>query len=296
MKPMLAAKATVEDVHNLSYPVFVSPKLDGIRCLIINGTAVSRNLKPIPNLMVSSILAGLPAMDGELIIGPPNAPDAFNRTSSGVMRREGIPKVMYHVFDAITAGAFGFSQRLELATSYANASGDYVQPVPHKLVKSPEALLKYEQQQVMAGFEGIMIRSPDGLYKHGRSTLREGALLKLKRFEDGEARIVGFEELEENHNEQTRDELGRAKRSSHKTGRKQADTLGALVVQDLVTGARFNIGSGFSEAERRDIWSRRSGRGSVLGAVVKYRYQASGVKNKPRFPTWAGFRHEDDMG
>lgn len=292
MKPMLAAKC--EDVEALTYPLLVSPKLDGVRCLIINGQAMSRNMKPIPNRVVAEVLSGLPAMDGELVVGPPAAPDVFNRTTSGVMSRDGAPVFTYWVFDALTTGPFQFSQRLEMAKSYANASGKQVQFVAHKLIKTPEGLLEYEAQMLLAGYEGIMMRDPAGPYKQGRSTLREGYLLKLKRFEDAEAEVIGFVEKEHNDNAQTRDELGRAKRSSHKAGKRAADTLGALIVQDTVTGTRFNVGSGFSEAERADIWERRTGDRSFLGSVVKYRYQPAGVKDLPRFPTFIGWRHADD--
>ena len=52
MKPMLAALC--EDVTKLRYPVIASPKLDGIRALVIDGQLVSRTLKPIPNRYVQS--------------------------------------------------------------------------------------------------------------------------------------------------------------------------------------------------------------------------------------------------
>lgn len=291
MKPNLAAKVT--DVHNdIGYPVFVSPKLDGVRCLIINGIAVSRNLKPIPNRVVSEVLRDMPAMDGELIVGPPHGPDVFNRTSSGVMSRDGVPKFTYWVFDALTNAPMQFNERYDLMKRYVNSVGSrVVQPVIQKFVKTPEALLAYEADMLLAGYEGIMIRSPNGLYKQGRSTVREGGLLKLKRFEDGEAEVIGFVEKERNDNEQTRDELGRAKRSSHKSGKRAAGTLGALIVKDRVSGVQFQIGSGFSESERADVWGDR---GSFLGRLVKYKFQAVGVKEAPRFPTFIGWRSEAD--
>ena len=99
LKPMLCA--TVTDISKLRYPYLASPKLDGIRCLIHNGTAVSRNLKPIRNKYIASCLKGLPPLDGELIVGDPTAPDCFNRTSSGVMSADGEPDFKYYVFDRI---------------------------------------------------------------------------------------------------------------------------------------------------------------------------------------------------
>src|SRR6187549_3347693 len=121
-KPMLSGKLT--DPHALAYPVLASPKLDGIRCLILNGVPVSRNLKHIPNDAVRGMLTGLPPMDGELVVGPVNGTDVFQRTSSGVMSKDGVPKFTFWVFDVITAQhTMPFNQRLEMAKSYANSSG-----------------------------------------------------------------------------------------------------------------------------------------------------------------------------
>lgn len=292
MKPMLAGK--LEDPHQLSFPVLASPKLDGIRTIIHNNQPVSRNLKPIPNLKVQEVLGGLPPMDGELIVGDPRAKDVFQRTSSGVMSRDGVPPFTYYVFDCLTRAPMGFNQRLELAKSYANSCGAWVQLVEHTLIRTVEGLLAYEEAMVAEGYEGIMIRDPMGPYKFGRSTTREGWLLKMKRFEDAEAEVIGFVEKEHNDNPLEQDALGRAKRSSHKANKRAADTLGALVVQDVATRTQFNIGTGFSEVERADIWSRRTGSRSLLGSIVKYRYQPTGVKEAPRFPVFVGWRHEDD--
>ena len=289
MKPMLAGK--LEDPNKLNFPVLASPKLDGVRCLVINGQAVSRNMKPIPNAAISEMLRHMPPVDGELIVGKPGAPDVFQRTSSGVMSRGGIPKFKFWVFDALTRKAMPFSERLELAKSYVNGF-EHAMHVPHKLIHNVDDLLEYEARQLLMGYEGIMLRDPAGPYKQGRSTAREGWLLKFKRFQDAEAVVIDFEELEHNDNEQTRDELGRAKRSSHKINKRAADTLGALVVQDVITGQPFKIGTGFSEAQRADIWNRR---GSILGKLVKYRFQPTGVKDAPRFPSFLGFRDEADL-
>lgn len=291
MKPMLAGKA---DLSKLSYPILCSPKLDGVRCLILGGKPVSRNLKPIPNMGVQSILQGLPQFDGELIVGPPAAPDAFNVTSSGVMSTGGFPDFTFWVFDVVTVKPYPFEERLKMAMQFADASGNCVQFVDHQLIQDEAGLLKYESKVLGLGYEGVMLRAPDGPYKYGRSTPKEGYLLKLKRFEDSEARVIGFEEKEHNDNELTTDALGRAKRTSHKANKRGAGTLGSLTVEDVATGVRFSIGSGFNEVERADIWRARGGSGSLLGSVVKYRFQPTGVKSKPRFPTYLGVRHAQD--
>jgi len=137
-----------------------------------------------------------------------------------------------------------------------------------------------------------MIRTPLGKYKCGRSTLKEQILMKLKRFHDAEAKVIDFEEKMQNENVQERDEFGLAKRSSKKDGLVPANTLGALIVEDLKTGVRFNIGSGFDDELKKEIWLHKR---KYKNKIVKYKYQSIGVKNAPRFPVFLGFRSKLDI-
>lgn len=289
-KPMLAGK--VSDIDALEYPLFASVKLDGIRCCIIGGVPYSRNMKPIQNNAVREMLSGLPAMDGEIIVGPAAGQGVFSRTSSAVMSRDGVPEFTFWVFDVILNAAHPFNQRMEMAKAWAAASGKYVRHVPHKLIKTPEGLRDYEEQSLLAGYEGVMVRSLDGPYKNGRATEREGSLLKLKRFDDSEAEAIGFVEKMHNDNEQTRDELGRAKRSSAKAGKRAAGVLGAIECRDVYSGVEFELGTGFDDAGRADIWANRDG---LLGRTLKYKFQPTGVKDKPRFPVFMGWRDAADL-
>lgn len=284
-KPMLAGKVT--DIEALEYPLLASPKLDGIRCVIIGGVPLSRNMKPIPNRAIREILTGLPAMDGELIVGAPGGKDVFQRTSSGVMSAEGVPEFKFWVFDVILQQLMPYNQRYELAKAWAASCGSTVNHVTHKLIKNPEALQEYEAQMLLAGFEGVMVRSLDGPYKNGRATEREGSLLKIKRFEDSEAEVLGTVEKMHNANELQKDELGRAKRSSHKAGKVGTGLIGALQVRDVYSGVEFQIGAGLSDDQRREPF--------LKGTIVKYRFQPTGVKDKPRFPIFMGRRHEADL-
>ena len=94
-KPMLSGKAILS---RLSYPCLVSPKLDGVRAIVINGVVMSRNLKPIPNAYIQKILGEFEYYDGELIVGDPTDPACYRNTVSGVMSMDGEPKVKFWVF------------------------------------------------------------------------------------------------------------------------------------------------------------------------------------------------------
>lgn len=296
-KPMLAVEAPAK----LVFPLYASPKLDGVRCVIGGAQALSRTLKPIPNRFVQHYLGNpmLEGLDGELIVGPPAAEDVYRVTSSGVMSQDGTPDFTFYVFDYFNDPdhARPYNHRLpRLIDGLADiVEGDKfprVKLLEQRYVTTEEKLLRYESEVLAQGYEGVMLRSPAGIYKHGRSTAREGYLLKLKRFSDGEARITGFEELMHNANEAQLDELGHTKRSSHQENLVPMDTLGALQVEDCATGVAFKIGTGYTAIHRKQIWQQRD---RLVGAIVKYKHFEVGVKDAPRFPVWLGFRDPIDM-
>lgn len=295
IKPMLSG--TVTDPAALRYPVLVSPKLDGYRASVQGGVVLSRNLKPIPNAHVQAAFGGsrYEGLDGELIVGDPAAPDAFRTTASGVTRREGTPDVRFYVFDvAMHDSKFEFAARLEYARQVSRSSSTVIH-VSHMLVHSAKDLAAAEEVALATGYEGVMIRDPRGPYKQGRSTEREGWLLKLKRFEDAEAEVLDYEERRHNANTATRDALGHVKRSSHKANKHGTGTLGALLVRGLngaYRGRVFSVGTGWTDEERAALWLERE---SLPGKALKYKFFPLGSKEAPRFPTFLAFINREDV-
>lgn len=294
-KPMLSGKVPA-DLDKIRYPVLVSPKLDGIRCIVDeHGNAFTRNLKPVPNEYVRAKikLAKLRNLDGELIVGDPSGIDVINRTTSGVMSRDGEPDFTFHVFDAFESPSMNFEYRLEDARKAVRAAQKaghaWVKSVRHIVLGNSQHLTEFAERQVAEGYEGAMLRSFEGAYKFGRSTTKEGGLLKYKFFEDAEARVIDFVELMHNENEQTRDELGRSKRSKKKSGLVATGKLGALVCE--FKGKRFEIGTGFTEQQRWDIWEDRN---NVLPVPrVTFKYQGLTPDGVPRFPVFREFRYDN---
>ena len=282
MKPMLACEANLKA---LKFPVLASPKLDGVRAIIRDGVVLSRSLKPIPNRHVQMMFGRpeLEGLDGELILGDPTHPEAYRRTVSAIMSIEGDPDVDFHVFDRWDRD-YPYN---EVALSYGLTI-----PVCSTPIHNMEELEEYEVALLDKGYEGVILRDPQSPYKFGRSTVKEGYLLKLKRFADSEAEILGFEELLHNQNEATINETGHHERSTKQDGLLPADTLGALIVRDIHSGAEFKIGTGFTAAERKKFWNMRS---FLRCTLVKYQYFPTGSKEKPRFPSFQGFRHQIDL-
>lgn len=288
-KPMLAG--TVKDMKTIQYPVLCTPKLDGIRCLKIDGKAVSRNFKQIPNRYVRSWIEDYfpDGVDGELIVEG----DTFQATTSAVMRESGEPEVTYYVFDYVDDGDLNSPyvvrvQRLHGLRSLATRC----KPVIPTEIENEKELLEFEQKCLAEGYEGVMLRTPEGPYKCGRSTVREGYLLKLKRFSDAEATIVGFEERLHNANEAKKDAFGRTERSTHKANMIPTGVLGAFRVKSKEFKSEFSIGTGMNDAQRDEFWKKRE---QLMGKLLKFKYQAIGVKDVARFPVFLGLRHENDL-
>ena len=103
-----------------------------------------------------------------------------------------------------------------------------------------------------------MLKRIDSLYAAGRSD----DLLKVKTHNDAEATVVG-----------------------HLPGKgKYRGMLGALKVQ-LDNGRQFRIGTGFSDAERRNP--------PPVGALVTFRYRGYTATGLPRFASYLRVRNDE---
>ena len=233
---------------------WLSEKLDGVRAYWDGKQFLSRqgNLYHAPTWFT----VGLPAvpLDGELRI----ARKAFQRTVSIVRRQdqsEHWKDVKFLVFDA-PAVVGPFEDRIAyLKVQIATWNATYTSLLDQQLCTSVEQLRTELARVEQLGGEGLMLRQPGSQYVAGRSS----TLLKVKRFHDAEAVVVGHEP-------------GKGK---HK-GR-----LGALAVQ-LSNGKRFSVGTGFKDKER--------GNPPAIGTTISFRYQELTDGGIPRFPSFVRVR------
>ncbi len=284
-QPMLANN-TIPDLYTeVKYPCYIQPKFDGIRCIGINGVAYSRKMKPIPNKHIQQWFSAnnVHGLDGELmVVGD------FNNVQSAVMSEDGTPDFYYMVYDYWDSDK-DYIERLKLLRNNLlyNDYGAVVFAATTLVVGDAEEAIKLTANFVNEGMEGAMLRSFNGKYKQGRSTMKEGYLLKVKTFLDDEAVIVGFEEKMTNTNTKETDERGYSKRSSKKEGLFPANTLGSLQVD--WNGVVFNIGSGFNDEQRKEIWDNQE---KYLGKFVTFKYQELSSYGVPRFPVFKWVRLE----
>lgn len=278
---MLAAKA---DLSKLVYPLLASYKIDGVRALVKDGVLLSRTLKPIPNLRCQTLLAKseFEGYDGELLSGKPTDPASYRNTVSQVMTIDASTQdLQWLVFDRHNMPGEVYSTR------YTSIS---FMRLEHTTIYGERDLISLEEKALGLGYEGLILRGISSTYKFGRSTVLQGGMLKLKRFLDDEAQVIGFEELEHNANPAEKNELGFTKHSHRQEGKVLMDTLGALLVN--WRGLALRIGTGFTQQERSIIWNNKE---DYIGKLVKFKYFPIGMKDLPRHPIFLGWRDSSDV-
>lgn len=298
MKPNLASDF---DETKVQYPVCLQVKCDGVRGLYLTGQFTGRSLKVHKNKALTAFYSQpeFKGLDGELFVGDnPAAPDLCRKTSSvcSTVNSKEVPS--YMVFDLIEDTPAPYKVRLESAKDRVKELNKKFPDYNIQLVRSvhvdTKALLDhYEAEWLAEGFEGVIIRSPNGAYKEGRSTVKEGGLLRIKRFTDAEALVVGITEGTINNNAATTNELGRTERSSHQENLVPNGMVGNLLCKDLVSGLNITVSPGnMDHAARKHYFDNQ---GEIVGKVVKYKSFMHGVKDKPRFPTFICLRDAADM-
>jgi len=299
--PMLAERESAHNFANeLVFPLFASPKLDGIRVVIRDGTAMTRSLTPVANRHIRETLSrtDLNGLDGELICGDATAEDCYNTTQRGVLGNKiERPVFGFFIFDDFSFPSLPYIERMEMLENRMRALRPTI-PFPFAVWGGGEfqswvGVEEFERLSLIEGYEGLILRSALGQYKFGRSTRKQQGMLKLKRFVDDEAQIIGFEELMRNENENIGDNFGHAKRSSMQAGLVPGGTLGAFIVRDK-EGREFNIGmfKGLTSKDKQDIWNSR---GLYENRWIKYSHFPVGAIDLPRHAKFIGFRDTADM-
>jgi DNA ligase-1 len=237
---------------------WLSEKLDGVRAYWDGTQFLSRqgNVLRAP-VWFTERLPSIP-LDGELWL----ARKAFQRTVSIVRRHDGTElwrEIKFRIFDA-PALHDPFEARIEyLCETFSRLRLPYAGILPQQRCRGIEHLHDELMQIIARGGEGLMLREPGSRYEPGRSN----TLLKVKQFQDAEARVIGHQ----------------AGKGRHK-GR-----LGALIAE-LPDGTTFSVGTGFSDAQREMP--------PTIGSTITFRYQELTDRGVPRFPSFIRVLSEVD--
>ena len=235
---------------------WMSEKLDGMRGYWTGKEFISRSGHIIHAPPWFTINFPTTALDGELWM----AREHFQALISIVRKKNAgdeWKKVRYFIFDAPLIQD-GFEKRLKYANQWFNKHPNpYTEVLKQTLCKNQAHLQQTLTDIESRGGEGIMLRKSKSPYTIGRSK----DLLKVKRFQDTEARVI-----------------------EHLPGKgKYAGLLGSLLVE-LPNGIRFSIGSGFSDQERTSP--------PPIGSTITFKYQGFHSSGIPRFATFLRIREK----
>lgn len=256
-RPMLALNFKDHE-SSLTWPVLVQPKLDGVRAVASKHRMMTRQGKDVqPGRGLRAVLSQLPdnvVLDGELY----EHMAGFNSVLSKVRAGNWDTGLGFHAFDLVDAKQ-PFQQRyadLEALVASlthhqqpGDTSGRHLSLVPTLPAANADEVELQMTQFIAAGYEGIMVRSAQGVYQMG-TRCRE--LLKLKRFETHEFLVVAYKK----------------------------DRRGLLVLEcETENGARFGAVMAATHQERRELTSS-----AVVGRQATVKFQGYTEDAKPRFP------------
>lgn len=272
--PMLAAtyKPSTAKRNDIIYPCLVQPKLDGLRCIMymLDGKVMAQSrtggyfesvghltrvLTPFFECYPDAILDGelyTRAVPFETLAG------LIKKKKISAKDQEQLNHVCYHMYDMIPTTPMPFHERI----TWLNRTPSHVSLVPVETLRvtSVEEFQKQFSIYVEQGYEGIMLRNENGLYREG---YRSNDLQKYKEFQEDEYPIVGYEQGD---------------------GR---DAGCVIWVCENKEGKRFNVRPKGTMEQRREWFT--NGKDHV-GKMLTVIFQELSEQNIPRFPVGKAIR------
>ncbi|MFC1746502.1 hypothetical protein ACFL35_21090 [Candidatus Riflebacteria bacterium] len=264
-------------IKKVSYPLDISPKLDGIRFSTrltekaLNVPVItSRSGKVFEHMMhiqteLSSVMSNNMMLDGEGYIHGLE----FRLISRLIKKyRPGESEaVKYYIFDLVdmeNRNLVWEERKENLATFFKDREFNHLVYVPSYRCESLKDLHKYEDQFVDDGYEGAIIRLYGGKYEFGH---RSDHLLKFKRYEDAEFKIIG-----------------------HKFGKGKCAKC-VIWVCETKESYIFDV-MPKGTMEEREKWGSKAK--EYYGKYLKVKYKSFSSKGIPREPIGLGIREEFD--
>jgi DNA ligase-1 len=293
-RPMLFPNDPVS-VHDIKGPYLMSTKLDGIRCLFIDGKMLSRKFKPIRNVYLQKKFQHMKEMsksgltiDGELY-GPYNFPDIAGYVMS--MDKWCPDDLLFYCFEILPED--------ERAMNAENRSALYHQLVAgspgtdclaqYHVEGSEEILSKYDLF-VKLGFEGAILKRPNSIYKFGRITTHSGDGYKLKPMMTFDAIVLGVEQATQAlpDSQRTLDPFGKSHTSHKQDDRELVEKAASFIVD--YNGYSSKVSLAMTDEQKVEVWKNQK---DYVGRRIEYKGMLVGSKDRVRHPVFLRFR--DDL-
>lgn len=299
------------NLNELKYPLLVSRKLDGVRCIIYRGQILSRSLKPIPNKQLKEKLESIRKYSEEMNMifdGEIYSPYlTFQQIISFVMTEDFTDKksikkfgkvleipehLKFYCFDLLdSCSEKSFSHRIGQIRSLESMFTNIVKNVEHTLCKNAKEVEDLFEIALKEGCEGLILRDPNGRYKFGRGTLKEGIIYKVKPFVTFDAQITGVVQSTEVNPiaDKKINELGYSVTSKKKDDRILINKASAFYVN--YEGKELKVVLAMTDEEKEEVWKNRD---SYIGRTIEYKGMLIGAKDLPRHPVFVRFREDKD--
>lgn len=257
--PMLAHKFT-DHKGKVEFPVYVQPKLNGMRMLFDGKNGWSRGNKEVIPEVIQHLQfdTGGYILDGELML-PDNVLLQESMKAIKKYRPELSPKLLYHIYD-IVDDSLSFDERGAIIKELSRKWPTNIKSVPTYSVKDETQVMQWHNAFTKDGYEGTMIRNPVMKYEIGK---RSYSLLKLKDFVDAEYKIVEIIEGE------------------------GSDKGLAIFVLDAGNGQTFNCRPEGTQENRAELFKNRK---KLINEFMTVRYQELSKDNIPIFPVGVAIR------
>lgn len=252
--PKFEVMLSHSDLKRITFPAYSQLKADGVRChLIFNehgkATAYSRSGKEIELLgnFDNIFYKRNMTLDGELVCYKNGAPldrktsnGIINKAIKGTISQEEAALICLCAWDIVdTSSTIPYNKRFgALYELMDQLTCDKIIVIPSKTVHSAEEAVAHFKEMRAAGNEGTLVKNMN----HKWVPKRSYDLCKMKAVIAIEMKVVGIEEG---------------------TG-KYEGMMGAIVVEDADGRIHCNVGTGFSDEERRE--------GIEVGAIVTVEY------------------------
>ena len=267
--PMLAHQYENKK-KEIKFPCFVQPKLDGVRCVVVNNKLYSRNGNRFPELPHIENELSLLNKDNLILDGELYTDDINFEKIVGLVKKfkkseedeKNSEKIYLNVFDYIDH-KLPYEQRMKNLDNFfeKNKNMKYIKQVKTEECKNQEAIYDFLEKYTKEGYEGVIIRNKKGNYEENSRSVN---LQKLKKFIDEEFEIIDY--------------------TTPDTGKEVGCVIWICKTKD---GKKFNVRPSGNYQERKNLYKNAK---KFIGKMLTVRYQELTNGKVPRFPVGVAIR------
>jgi DNA ligase 1 len=181
--------------------------------------------------------------------------------------------------------------RLRIPINTNKENFPYVEDLKQVIVSTPEEARRMFEEAIALGFEGLILKDPNSLYKYGRITTKSGDGYKFKPYQTWDAKIIGVEQATEvdPKAEKKITELGYSKTSRKKGDRIPIEKASAFRV--MYEDKELKVSIAMTDEEKEKVWREKD---SYIGKYIEYKGMLVGSKDVPRHPVYVRMRPDKD--